>query len=112
MLEWRDIYGDECNNQYNLTDPVTESRFTVGLAPLVSGPMFSNEALVGAGIGEWEGYALYKLLSTKIMAGQVGFSVMSFVSDNLRDRVLSRPEYDQAMRRMRIALVSLLRRLN
>ena len=45
VLEWRDIYGDEYNNPH-LYDPVTESRFTVGLAQVVSGPRFCNEALV------------------------------------------------------------------
>ena len=82
-------------------------------AQVVSAPRFSNDALVGACIGEWESFALFRFLSAKIKAGQVGFSVvMSFVSDNLRGRLLTRPEWDQAMRRMRIALVSLLRRLN
>ena len=42
----------------------------------------------------------------------MGFSLLAFISDNLKGRLLTRDEREQAMRRMRIALVSLLRYLD
>lgn len=95
-----------------MTDDVTGTNFPVGLAQVMSGPRFSSEGLVQSCMGEWESFALVKLLKSKLESGQVGFSLLAFISDNLKGRLLSRDEREQAMRRMRIALKSLLRYLD
>ena len=37
-------------------------------------------------MGEWESYGLYRLLKSKIESGEIGFSILTFISDNPRGR--------------------------
>ena len=57
--------------------------FTVEVAPSIAGNGFTDPSLVQGHVGDWETASICKVLEGKIMSGQLSFTSLHYISDNL-----------------------------